>query len=138
MFMMSTTVLNSVIVSYEAAVQIALSAYAGEVCGICHKENGDYFWVNPKSRTAHSACVTLIKEAEEPLKAIISTHFPSKTNHLHANLSHCFAIEKISQKIGDETLSTYITKNGKDALKELFSTVGMQAVRDYYYAYCDN
>lgn len=136
--MMSVDVLNSVIVTEACALKMAMSAYEGELCGICHKEKADYFWVSPQSRTAHTSCVELIKEAEAPLKSIIANHFPSKTNHLHANLAHCFAIEKITKQLESETLLSYMNKKGLPALKLLFLNEGCAAVRDYYYAYCDN
>lgn len=134
---MSTQIPSSFIASTETALKIAMAAYEGEKCGICLQDKTDYFWVNPISRTAHTQCVELIKDAEAPLKAIIATHFPSKTNHLHANLAHCFAIEKVISKLGNNTIITFSQTKGLAALKEIFANEGTNAVRQYYYTYCD-
>jgi hypothetical protein len=127
----SIEVKNTCIVSEEKAFEIAMGAYEGECCGICEKKGPTHIFFNPKSRLAHEECIALIDEAYSPIKNVITQMFKDEDGFLNFNGAQIEVIDAIQKKIFGETISTYLEKNGKEALKELFLSEGLSAVYSY-------
>lgn len=105
-----------------------LNVLNSEGCGICEKKGAEVFWFSPYSRCAHAKCVKQIEAAESTLIKKIDSLF-KKDNYGEQNISHIRAIKAVRKACGSETILSYMEKNGVEALKNLFDTVGVEAAQ---------
>jgi hypothetical protein len=111
----------------EALCSRVRSMYDSEGCGICECAGADVFWFNHKSRCAHGACFELIKDLECDIWAEIEKAFGDNGDR---NFAHVEVARAVRNACGC-TLLEYRKKNGAEALKHLFDTVGLEALRKY-------
>ena len=117
----------------EALVSMITNMYNSEGCGVCEKEGAEVFWFSPYSRCAHARCFKIIEPATSTLYLTIDDLF-NGAKHGEHNDAHIKAIKAVRSACGSDTIMSYLEKNGLDALKNLFNTVGVKAVKQYAYA----
>jgi hypothetical protein len=104
-------------------------------CGICYgdldsKDNA--YWESPTSPYVHAKCANEIKNCEKKLIKTINHFF---TQDQDRKLAHINAVRAVVNEIERLTgtrfvsLRDYFLSPGEEALKRLFDTVGVDAVK---------
>jgi len=94
-------------------------------CGVCEKEGGEVFWPNHKSRVAHRICFLRIDPIQAKLIKEILDLFDSFPN-LEKDRAHARAVTAVRVAC-KTTLLEFLEKNGTEALKKIFNTIGIRA-----------
>ncbi len=119
----------SVSFKYSVAAEEALKKLHDDInrdtpCGICGNKGATVAWRTPKSRAVHVECYESIKPLAIRMAEVVNTF-----RVLDRSDVHWVALRAVEQVIDSESLSSYLSRNGIEALMNLFNTVGVDAVR---------
>lgn len=92
--------------------------FSPTMCGICENDETDTYWVNNVTNRAHKTCLKKI----QPLDHLLCDYiYNTCTDPTDTNLAHQYALSVIKSQIGkDNTILTYLEKNGQQALTDIY------------------
>ena len=100
-------------------------------CAICETGNYDYF--------EHKRCCEFIEDEEKSIKEtiqVISAH--EKANNFNDTIARSMVFNAVREACGNRSIFEYTLKNGHPALKNLFDTVGNNALMQYIAYACED
>ena len=105
-----------------------------EPCTLCDRRNNmGQLQLSDSSRSVHKRCFEIVEEAERELMATIQQLFPSKDDFGKRRVAHVAAISAV-RRACESSIKTYAEQYGQEALKRLFNTEGIAAVKRYHAA----
>ncbi len=103
------------------------TTFKPKTCEICAKEGPEAFWFDSTNLFVHAKCVRQIQDLDNILLKAIDALFSNKMDPLRQE-AHAAAIKAIKEKIGSQTLISYLKTNGLEKTSCLFQVNGVLAI----------